>query len=72
MPDEAYALLLARVMVRVAAALQSSNLFSVATKMAEDAADKLISMVTPRVAGSPKKFVNKNVVGGPYSFPYYR
>lgn len=71
-PDEAYALLLARVMLRVAAGLQSSNLFSVATKMAEDAADKMTQMITPRVSGSPKKFVNKNVVGGPYNFPYYR
>lgn len=69
---EGYTLLLARGMLRIAAALQSSNLFSVASKMAEDAADKLTSMVTPRVSGSPKKFVNKNVVGGPYSFPYYR
>jgi hypothetical protein len=72
LPDEGYALLLARLMLRIAAALQSSNLFSVASKMAEDAAAKLTSMVTPRVSGSPKKFVNKNVVGGPYNFPYYR
>jgi hypothetical protein len=71
-PAEAYPLLLARGMLRIAAALQSSNLFSVASKMAEDAASKIMEMVTPRVSGNPRKFVNKNVVGGPYSFPYYR
>lgn len=72
LPDEAYPLLLARGMLRVAAGLQNSNLFNVASKMAEDSATKIMSMITPRVSGSPKKFVNKNVVGGPYSFPYYR
>ena len=71
-PNEAYPLLLARGMLRIAAALQSSNLFSVASKMAEDASNKVMTMITPRISGSPRKFVNKNVVGGPYSFPYYR
>lgn len=71
-PKQAYSLLLARGMLRVAAALQNSNLFNVSSKMAEDAAAKVMAMVTPRVSGSPKKLVNKNVVGGPYSFPYYR
>lgn len=71
-PDEAYPILLARGMLRIAAALQNSNLFNVASKMAEDSAQKVTAMLTPRVAGNPKKFVNKNVVGGPYSFPYYR
>lgn len=72
LPDEAYALLLARGMLRIAAGLQNTNLFNVASKMAEDAAAKIMNQITPRVSGSPKKFVNKNVVGGPYSFPYYR
>jgi hypothetical protein len=72
MPAEAYPLLLARGMLRIAAALQNSNLFNVASKMAEDAAAKVMSMVTPRVASSPKKFVNKNNIGGPYLGAYYR
>lgn len=72
MPKEAYAILLARGVLRIAAAQQNSSLFSVATKMAEDAAAKMTAMMTPRESGNPKKFVNKNVVGGPYSFPYYR
>lgn len=72
LPDEGYALLLARGMIRIAAALQNSNLFNVASKMSEDAAQKLTEMLTPRAPGNPRKFVNKNVVGGPYSFPYYR
>ena len=72
LPAEGYPLLLARGMLRIAAGLQSTNLFNVASKMAEDAAAKLMTMITPRVSGSPRKFVNKNVVGGPYSFPYYR
>lgn len=72
LPREGYALLLARGMLRIAVGLQSSSLFNVATKMCEDSAAKLTAVFTPRVNGSPKKFVNKNVVGGPYSFPYYR
>jgi hypothetical protein len=72
MPAEAYPLLLARGMLRIAAALQNSNLFNVASKMAEDAASKVSSMVTPRVASSPQKFVNKNNIGGPYLGAYYR
>lgn len=72
MPAEAYPLLLARGMLRIAAALQNSNLFSVASKMAEDAAQKVMNMVTPRVSSSPQKFVNKNNIGGPYLGAYYR
>lgn len=72
MPAEAYALLVARGMLRIAVGLQNQNLFSVSSKMCEDSAAKLMTMITPRVSGSPRKFVNKNVVGGPYSFPYYR
>lgn len=72
LPDEGYALLVGRGMLRIAAALQNSNLFNVATKMSEDAAAKLTAMLAPRVDGSPQKFVNKNIIGGPYSFPYYR
>jgi len=72
LPAEAYPLLLARGMLRIAAALQNSNLFNVASKMSEDAAAKLMTMITPRVSGSPRKFVNKNTIGGPYSFPHYR
>lgn len=72
LPAEGYPLLLARGMLRIAAALQNTNLFNVASKMAEDAAAKLQMMITPRVSGSPKKFVNKNTIGGIYSFPYYR
>lgn len=72
LPAEGYPLLLARGMLRIAAGLQSSSLFSVASKMAEDAAMKVMEMVTPRIAGNPRKFVNKNTVGGPYNFPYYR
>ncbi len=72
LPAEGYGLLIARGTLRIAAGLQNSNLFNVASKMSEDAAAKLLSMVTPRVSGSPKKFVNKNTIGGPYSFPYYR
>lgn len=68
LPAEGYALLLARGMLRVAAALQNTNLFNVATKMAEDAAAKLTTMVTPRISASPKKFVNRNVTGGTYPF----
>jgi hypothetical protein len=71
-PKQAYPLLMARGMLRIAAGLQSSNLFNVASKMAEDGAAKVMTMVTPRIPGNPRKFVNKNVVGGPYSFPYYR
>lgn len=72
MPDEAYALLLARGMLRVAVGLQNSNLASVATKMCQEGENLLNQLITPRVSGSPKKFVNKNTVGGPYNFPYYR
>jgi len=72
MPAEAYPLLLARGMLRIAAALQNSNLFNVASKMCEDAAAKVTTMVTPRVASSPQKFVNKNNIGGPYLGAYYR
>jgi hypothetical protein len=72
MPAEAYPLLLARTMLRIAAALQNSNLFNVASKMCEDAAAKVQAMVTPRVASSPQKFVNKNNIGGPYLGAYYR
>ena len=72
MPAEAYPILLARGMLRVAAAMQNSNLFSVASKMSEDAAAKVMSMITPRVASSPQKFVNKNNIGGPYLGAYYR
>lgn len=71
-PDEAYPILLARGMMRIATALQNSNLMNVATKLAEDAYAEIITLFTPRVPGNPRKFVNKNVVGGPYSFPYYR
>jgi hypothetical protein len=57
----------------VAAAMQNSNLFSVASKMSEDAAAKILSMITPRVASSPQKFVNKNNLGGPFmGGAYYR
>ena len=71
-PDEAYPILLARGMMRIATALQNSNLMNVATKLAEDAYAEIMTLFTPRVPGNPRKFVNKNVVGGPYSFPYYR
>lgn len=71
-PLEAYPLLISRGALRIAAALGNQNLFNVASKMAEDGAAKIRSMISPRVAGSPKKFVNKNNIGGPYSFPYYR
>jgi hypothetical protein len=71
-PDEAYPILLARGMMRIATALQNSNLMNVATKLAEDAYAEIETLFTPRVPGSPRKFVNKNTVGGPYSFPYYR
>ena len=71
-PAEAYPLLLARGMLRIAAGLQNSNLFNVASKMSEDAAAKVMTMITPRISGNPRKFVNKNTIGGPYSFPYYR
>jgi hypothetical protein len=40
--------------------------------MSEDAAAKVMSMITPRVASSPQKFVNKNNIGGPYLGAYYR
>lgn len=72
MPDEAYPILLARGMMRIATALQNSNLMNVATKLAEDAYAEIETLFTPRVPGSPRKFVNKNTIGGPYSFPYYR
>lgn len=72
MPVEAYPILLARGMTRIAVALQNSNLMNVATKISEDSVAEVITMLTPRVAGNPKKLVNRNVVGGPYSFPYYR
>jgi hypothetical protein len=72
MPAEAYPILLARTVMRIASALQNSNLFSVASKMSEDAAAKVQAMVTPRVASSPQKFVNKNNIGGPYLGAYYR
>lgn len=72
LPAEGYPLLLARGLLRIAAALQNTNLFNVASKMSEDAAAKVMAMVTPRVSGGPKKFVNKNTMGGIYSFPYYR
>lgn len=71
-PVEGYPLYVARGVNRVAAAMSNSNLFGVASKMAEDAIAELTQMLTPRVSGSPKKFVNKNTIGGPYSFPYYR
>jgi hypothetical protein len=71
-PAEGYPLLLARGMLRIAAAFQNTNLFNVASKMSEDAAAKIMTMFTPRVSGGPKKFVNKNTMGGIYSFPYYR
>ena len=72
LPREFSALLCARGVVRIAQGMQNSNLMNIGAILAEDAASKLRAMVTPRVSGSPKKFVNKNVVGGPYSFPYYR
>ena len=72
LPAEGYPLLLARGMLRIAAALQSSNLFNVASKMAEDSAMKLMEMLTPRIAGNPRKFVNKNRVGGGFNYPFYR
>lgn len=71
-PAEAYALLMSRGMLRIAVAMGNSNLFNVAAKMVEDAAQKVMTMLTPRVAGNPRKFVNKNTIGGPYNFPYYR
>ena len=72
LPAEGYPLLLARGMLRIAAALQSSNLFNVASKMAEDSAMKLMEMITPRIAGNPRKFVNKNRAGGAFNYPFYR
>lgn len=72
LPAEGYPLLLARGCLRIASAMQNTNLFNVASKMAEDAAAKLMTMLTPRVSGSPKKFVNKNTLGGFNAFPYYR
>lgn len=72
LPAEGYALLMARGMLRIAAAMQSSNLFNVASKMAEDSAMKLTEMLTPRIAGNPRKFVNKNRGGGSFNYPYYR
>lgn len=71
-PLEGYPLYVARGVQRVAAAMSNSSLFGVASKMAEDAIAELMTMLTPRISGSPKKFVNKNTIGGPYSFPYYR
>lgn len=71
-PSEGYPLYVARGVQRVAMALSNSSLFGVVSKMAEDAIAELTQMLTPRVSGSPKKFVNKNTIGGPYSFPYYR
>lgn len=72
LPAEGYPLLLARGLLRVAAALQNTSLFSVASKMAEDAASKITSMFTPRISGNPKKFVNKNRSGGSFNYPFYR
>lgn len=72
LPAEGYPLLLARGMLRIAAGLQNSNLFSVASKMSEDGSAKVMTMLTPRIQGNPRKFVNKNTIGGPYNFPYYR
>lgn len=72
LPAEGYSLLMARGMLRIAAALQNSNLFQVASKMSEDAASKIIEMITPRISGNPRKFVSRNNLGGPYSYPNYR
>lgn len=71
-PAEMYPIYTARGMLRIAAGLQNTNLFSVASKMSEDAAAKITTILTPRVNGNPQKFVNKNTIGGPYNFPYYR
>jgi hypothetical protein len=72
MPDEAYPLLTARTMLKVAVGLQNANLSGVATKLCAEGADILNQIVTPRVAANPKKFVNRNRIGGPLNGPYYR
>lgn len=72
LPAEGYPLLLARGMLRIAMGLQNTNLFSVASKMAEDAAAKIMNMFTPRIAGNPRKFVNKNRGNGSFNYPFYR
>jgi hypothetical protein len=71
-PDEAYPIYVGRAVMRISAGLGNQNAFNVGSKMAEDALAEVTTMLTPRVPGSPKKFVNKNVVGGPMNFPYYR
>lgn len=70
-PVEAYPLLMARGGLRVAAAMGNSNAFNVFSKMCEDAANKVEQMLTPRVKGQPKKFVNKNTINYG-TLPYYR
>lgn len=71
-PSEGYPLYVAKGVQRISVAMSNSSLFGVVSKMTEDAIAELTTMLTPRVSGSPKKFVNKNTIGGPYSFPYYR
>lgn len=71
-PVEAYPLLMARGGLRIAAALQNSNLFSVFTKMVEAAEANVVQMMTPRVPGQPKKFINKNTSSGNLPYIYYR
>lgn len=71
-PNELYPLYVGRAMIRIAAGLGNQSALNVGTKLATDAIAQLTRVITPRVSGSPKKFVNKNTVGGPYSFPYYR
>lgn len=63
-PFEGYPLYVARALFRIATALGNQALFQVATKMAEETEAKLVGLLTPRVTGTPKKFVNRNHVGG--------
>lgn len=66
LPFEGYPLLVARAILRIPVGLGNQALFSTATKMAEDAEAKLRTLLTPRIKSSPKKFVNRNHVGGLY------
>jgi len=71
-PVEAYPLLVQRGVMRIAIAMQNSNMFQVAAKLAEDSAAHVVKMLTPRVEGSPKKLVNRRMQVGRFNYPFFR
>lgn len=71
-PKEGYSLLVQLGIMRVHMAMQNSNGFQVTAKIAEDMKVSLQNLLTPRIPGSPKKFVNRSTWWGSFSFPWYR